>query len=233
MTTLPTLKRGSSGLAVRELQTALLKAGYGNTIDGKFGPKVEEALKSFQRENHLQPDGIAGPNTWAALGVVAEAPAPVVKQDALPAGKHVDDRSESIIATLHPRLANPARQFVRAAAAKGITIRLISGLRTYAEQDALYAKGRTAGGSKVTNARAGDSWHNHGVAFDIGVFNGKEYIPESPHYMTLGPIGESCGFSWGGRWKSFKDYPHYELTNGKTIAQAKALHAKGKTVFDS
>nr|WP_295770097.1 M15 family metallopeptidase [Rhodoferax sp.] len=42
-------------------------------------------------------------------------------------------------------------------------------MRSCAEQDALYAQGRTAPGNKVTNAKSGDSNHNFGIAFDIGV----------------------------------------------------------------
>jgi len=46
-------------------------------------------------------------------------------------------------------------------------LKLISGLRTYEEQDALYAQGRTAPGPKVTNAPGGHSNHNFGLAFDM------------------------------------------------------------------
>jgi peptidoglycan L-alanyl-D-glutamate endopeptidase CwlK len=123
----------------------------------------------------------------------------------------VDERSEKVIATLHPQLHAPARKFVLAAAEQGVTIKLISGLRTYAEQDVLYAKGRTAPGPKVTNARAGYSNHNFGLAFDIGVFSGGKYLPESPLYKTVAHIGKWLGFEWGGDWTSIKDEPHYQL----------------------
>ena len=57
-------------------------------------------------------------------------------------------------------------------AQNGIIIKVISGLRTYDEQNGLHAKGRTTPGKIVTNARGGYSNHNFGIAFDIGVFEG-------------------------------------------------------------
>lgn len=57
-----TVKRGSGGENVRYLQGLL-----GLTIDGKYGPKTEAAVKAFQTEAGLVPDGIVGPATWRAL----------------------------------------------------------------------------------------------------------------------------------------------------------------------
>lgn len=81
----------------------------------------------------------------------------------------------------------------------------------YAEQDALYAKGRTAPGPKVTNARAGYSNHNFGIAFDIGVFEGTRYLCDSPKYKAVGALGMDLGLEWGGSWKTIVDQPHYPL----------------------
>lgn len=52
------------------IQQALKNAGYyhGN-IDGKIGPATETAVRSFQRDNGLQTDGIVGRNTWEKLKV--------------------------------------------------------------------------------------------------------------------------------------------------------------------
>lgn len=65
-----TLRRGASGQYVTLLQTKLIQMGYdlGNYgADGKYGAKTEAAVKDFQRNNGLNPDGITGPLTWAAL----------------------------------------------------------------------------------------------------------------------------------------------------------------------
>ena len=48
------------------------------------------------------------------------------------------------------------------------------------------------------------------LAFDIGVFRGREYCGEHPLYNELGTLGKSLGLEWGGDWK-FCDEPHYQL----------------------
>lgn len=63
-------KRGSIGTEVRNIQTRLKNWGYLNgSVDGIYGAKTEEAVKSFQRKNGLTPDGIAGPATLAKIGL--------------------------------------------------------------------------------------------------------------------------------------------------------------------
>jgi peptidoglycan L-alanyl-D-glutamate endopeptidase CwlK len=153
------------------------------------------------------------------------------------ASPRFDERTEANLRTLLPPVAERARKFLalanEALAAEGLTVKVISGTRTYAEQDALYAIGRGEGDkrARVTNARAGQSNHNFGVAFDIGLFRGKVYLTESEWYAKLGPIGEKAGFNWGGRWKSLRDTPHYEYPTGLTLAQMRARVAKGQSVL--
>jgi peptidoglycan L-alanyl-D-glutamate endopeptidase CwlK len=128
----------------------------------------------------------------------------------------LDDRSERNLATLHPDLHHRAATFVSAAkslaAQRNLDVKCICGLRSYDEQAALYAKGRTAPGKIVTKAPAGHSMHNFGLALDLGVFSkdGKTYHGSHGLYRELGPLGESLGFEWGGRWK-FNDEPHYQF----------------------
>ena len=77
----PTLRKGMSGAAVKELQTLLNKYGYGLTVDGNFGNKTYNALRQYQASNGLTVDGVCGPKTWAALGVKDEpAPEPAPEQ---------------------------------------------------------------------------------------------------------------------------------------------------------
>ena len=127
----------------------------------------------------------------------------------------LDARSERNIATLHPDLQPRAVAFISAAknlaAQRGLDVKCICGLRSFDEQAALYAKGRTAPGKIVTKAPAGHSMHNFGLAIDLGVFSkdGKTYHGSHALYRELGPLGESLGFEWGGRWK-FVDEPHYQ-----------------------
>lgn len=65
---LPTLRRGSDGSAVKRLQGLLHAAGQRDSaIDGDFGPSTERAVKDFQRAKGLSVDGIVGRNTWTKL----------------------------------------------------------------------------------------------------------------------------------------------------------------------
>lgn len=128
-----------------------------------------------------------------------------------PSPDAVDPRSEKVIATLRPEVRPFARALVHRAAEEGIKVKIISGLRTYAEQDKLYAQGRTKPGKIVTNARGGYSNHNFGIAFDVGVFEASKYLEESPLYHKVGAIGIDLGLNWGGSWKSFSDDAHFEL----------------------
>jgi peptidoglycan hydrolase-like protein with peptidoglycan-binding domain len=65
----PTVKKGSTGAAVRMLQRLLADFGYDpGEVDGDFGAKTEKAVREFQGDFGLDVDGIVGPKTWAALG---------------------------------------------------------------------------------------------------------------------------------------------------------------------
>ena len=65
MATYTTLRYGSTGQAVKDLQTAL---GFtGKDVDGIFGNKTLNAVKNYQKQNGLTVDGIVGNNTWGAL----------------------------------------------------------------------------------------------------------------------------------------------------------------------
>ncbi len=141
-----------------------------------------------------------------------------------------DDRTERNIATLLPEAQSAAREFMAAAiealAPAGVTVKIISGTRSYAEQDALYAKR-----PKVTNARGGYSNHNFGIAWDIGLFKDGRYLEDSPHYRTCGRIGREMGLEWGGDWKSIVDEPHFEVRTGLTMAQKRERVAKGQAIL--
>jgi len=65
-----TYKRGSTGSAVKEIQTKLRALGfYSDSIDGIYGSRTEAAVKKFQRSKGLTVDGLAGPATLKALGI--------------------------------------------------------------------------------------------------------------------------------------------------------------------
>jgi peptidoglycan LD-endopeptidase CwlK len=145
-----------------------------------------------------------------------------------------DPRTEANIATLHPKAQKKAREFMSAAVPimeqRGAVVKIIGGTRTYAEQNALYAQGRTASGPIVTRAKAGYSNHNFGVAWDIGIFSNGKYLEDSPLYRECGKIGESLGLEWGGNWK-FQDQPHFQVATGLNLAQMREKIADGKDIF--
>lgn len=63
-------KKGSRGSEVRNIQSRLRSWGYNvGAVDGIYGAKTEAAVKQFQRNNNLTPDGIAGPATLAKIGL--------------------------------------------------------------------------------------------------------------------------------------------------------------------
>lgn len=137
-----------------------------------------------------------------------------------------DERSERNIATHTPETQRLARlwlsQAKAAAQAEGMDVRIICGTRTYKEQDALYRKR-----PRVTKARGGQSMHNFGIAWDIGIFKGKDYFGDHALYGKLGKLhADIPGLTWGGTWTSFVDQPHYQLnTFGSTAAARKRFEA--------
>jgi peptidoglycan LD-endopeptidase CwlK len=120
---------------------------------------------------------------------------------------------------------------------RGVTIEVISGLRSWASQAYLYASGRTRSGPIVTKARPGSSWHNYGLAMDLGLFQNGVYLDEKKPaladklYAEIGAIAAKMGIEWAGTWKSFEETPHFQVTFGLTLAQARAkMEANGQNI---
>ena len=107
----------------------------------------------------------------------------------------------------------------------GLFILITQTLRTMAEQDALYQQGRSKPGKVVTKARAGQSPHNYGLAFDIAFVDpGRDGVtwdePRDGAWEEVGKCGESLGLVWGGRWKAFPDRPHFEAQSWRAMIGA-------------
>lgn len=169
---------------------------------------MNDMIRAVQQALGVGVDGNPGPETWRAIyGRIC----PNAQPASATTDTKTDDRSEKVIATLLPEVKPYARALVTQAAAAGIAIKVISGLRTYDEQNDLYAQGRTKPGKIVTNAKGGYSNHNFGIAFDVGVFEGTKYLDESPKYKAVGAIGVGLGLEWGGNWKTIQDEPHFQL----------------------
>lgn len=141
---------------------------------------------------------------------------------------------------LHPELQTKLAQLIAKCEAQGITIGISECLRTVAEQDALYAQGRTKPGTIVTNAKGStySSMHQWGVAFDFylkmdvdgdGKTSDDAYNNSTKLFNKVGAIGQSLGLEWGGAWTSIVDLPHFQLPNwGSTASKLKSLYGTPK-----
>jgi|SRR5450755_2996381 peptidoglycan hydrolase-like protein with peptidoglycan-binding domain len=77
----PTLRQGSQGESVRQLQVALTELGvYAGPVDGEFGPLTDAAVKAFQQQRELTVDGIVGTITWRNIDESAEFDEPVLSE---------------------------------------------------------------------------------------------------------------------------------------------------------
>lgn len=129
------------------------------------------------------------------------------------------------ITLCHPRLQQLASKLTSECKKQNLKIKIGETLRTAAEQDALYAQGRTKPGNIVTNAKGStySSQHQWGIAFDFFRNDGSGAYNESGKFFEkVGAIAKSIGLSWGGDWKNPVDRPHLYLGDwGSTTAKLK------------
>jgi peptidoglycan L-alanyl-D-glutamate endopeptidase CwlK len=132
------------------------------------------------------------------------------------------------IEDLLPPVRERVERFLAACKAEGIDILVTSTYRDNASQDALYAQGRTKPGLKVTNARAGQSFHNYRCAVDVvPMKNGKPiWNAKDPVWQDIGRLGKAAGLEWAGDWVRMKEFPHFQYTGGMSLAQLQ----KGATI---
>ncbi len=126
---------------------------------------------------------------------------------------------------MNPVVKESALELIKRAYDEGIYVQISSGYRSFAAQNKLYAKGRTAPGNIVTHAKGGQSNHNFGLAVDYFLVSddGKRALwTVNSKWRRVAAIAKSLGFSWGGDWKGFVDYPHLEMTGGLTTSQLRA-----------
>ena len=145
---------------------------------------------------------------------------------------------------MHPKLRAEVEHIYTAQIVPALTgrawCRFAFTLRTFYEQDMLYAQGRTklydAAGHKlgiVTKAKAGQSYHNYGLAFDIclvadGNTSWDDHIDfdsdGKADWMEVVQIMKENGWEWGGDWTSIKDKPHFQHRFGTTWQQLLQMH---------
>lgn len=105
-----------------------------------------------------------------------------------------------------------------------IDVLVTSTYRDNESQAALYAQGRSAPGKIVTNANAGESFHNYRCALDVvPLINGKaDWSGTDSTWQKMAQLGKAAGLEWAGDWKSFKEYAHFQYTGGLTLSDLKA-----------
>jgi hypothetical protein len=139
----------------------------------------------------------------------------------------MNSASKSRLAKVHPALASTITSLDAKLRQRGIQIEVVQGLRTHAEQDRLFAQGRSKSGKRVTNARGGQSNHNYGTAVDVAPSkDGKIDWDDDDAFEVIGQEGKSLGLEWGGDWRTFVDRPHLQIP-APPISALRVLYDKG------
>jgi peptidoglycan LD-endopeptidase CwlK len=158
--------------------------------------------------------------------------------------EQVKKKSTARLNGLHSVVKQAAELLIERSYDRGVPIVITQGLRSIEEQNALYAQGRTQAqlnsvglshvsprpGSIVTKAVGGTSYHNFGLAIDFALLmpDGKNVswdmrrdgdFDKTFDWLEVVEEAKKIGFAWGGDWKSFKDYPHFEMNFGLSLAQ--------------
>jgi len=147
---------------------------------------------------------------------------------------------------LKPTVAIAVGEGLRLCNAKGVPVLVYETRRTLKRQAELYERGRSAPGPKVTNARPGYSWHNFDRAIDAvpwelyaadrSVRSKLDWSPFSSRaaaaeFRRTGELDtlderwavmvesfEKAGLEWAGRWTRFREYVHFQMPEGETLA---------------
>ncbi|WP_339314644.1 M15 family metallopeptidase [Paenibacillus sp. FSL R10-2734] len=145
----------------------------------------------------------------------------------------VKAKSTKRLIGLHPVVLAATQALIERCYDRCINIVITQGLRTIAEQDALYAQGRTKPGTIVTNAKGGTSYHNYGLAINFALLlpDGKQVSwdlkrdgdgDKIADWTEVIQEAKAIGFEWGGDFVSIKDAPHFQMTFGLTTSQLRA-----------
>lgn len=135
-------------------------------------------------------------------------------------------RTIKLLETLAPAAKDVISKLLDIGYANNLNVQVHSAYRSPAEQDKLFASGRTLPGKIITNARGtpvAQSSHCYRLAVDLHFDMNKDGIAEwdMALYQKLWDLAVEAGLDkkglrWGGNWKSFREGPHFEVTFGKT-----------------
>lgn len=128
---------------------------------------------------------------------------------------------------LTPQVKKLAEAWLAECKLQGLDVLVTCTLRTYKEQDDLFAQR-----PKVTNAKGGQSFHNFGVALDfVPMRNGKPVWGSTTEadkklWNDIAGIAEAVGFEWSGWWLGrLREMCHIQYTGGKTLEQLREDNA--------
>ena len=198
---------------VRQVQNKLNSNHFNSgSPDGIYGPRTTNAVTRFQSVNGLVMSGIVEPRTRQQLF------------NPNPPDDYSKRPTSTSLTSLNSYVASLARKFLALCAANGLDVTILVAFRSWDDQDALYAQGRSHPGPVVTNAMGGDSYHNWGLAFDCApLVNGTVDWTATEKFYQMGRLGERVGLEWGGHWTTYQisliDLPHFQYTFGLSTQQ--------------
>jgi peptidoglycan L-alanyl-D-glutamate endopeptidase CwlK len=132
------------------------------------------------------------------------------------------ERNEIKLEELYPPFRARIERLLDFCDQKGWKVIITQALRTFEDQDALYAKGRDEKGividpsQVITNAKGGESYHNYGLAIDLAFLDDSgSVLWESPLYDELGANAKLFNLHWLGALNlPFKDIYHFDANFG-------------------
>lgn len=152
------------------------------------------------------------------------------------------------VGKLHPKIILEVVNLIEQAESKlpNTAIRIVQGLRTFEEQNHLYAQGRTIPGNRVTNSKGGQSYHCYGLAIDFALLydkdsNGsyeslswdilKDFDKDGQRdWLEVVDIFEDAGYYWGGHFSKSADNPHLEKNFGHHWKELLKMYEAGNFI---
>jgi peptidoglycan L-alanyl-D-glutamate endopeptidase CwlK len=138
-----------------------------------------------------------------------------------------EERSYKVFDGLQPDFKEKVIRWYEECKEEGLKILVYCGYRSNEDQEKLYKQGRSVKGNKLTNARAGQSFHNYGRAIDfVPVKNGESSWDDTASYIKAQRIGKEFGLrpiSW--------ELPHLEDGSFKNWRELQASQKPAKTLF--
>lgn len=150
-----------------------------------------------------------------------------------------------LLSALEPGTHVKAEKALELLHARGLDVLVYCTWRSWEEQAAEYAKGRTKPGKIVTKAKPGQSWHQWGRALDFVPLrfgkalvwgtrgNGLDQDPSDDAtddlelWQRCAACFKEAGFQWAGDWPRFKDFPHVQNTWGMDLETLISTYPQG------